>query len=380
MQVEDSIQVKICPSGDGLLQVKIPYDKELVSILRSIPGRRWDPARKMWSLPETQRSVDTLLIGLFQSGRFTSRFTEPVQEQDTDGERSKHALEQSNEASTSTSSAGLTKMERYLRVQGYSPNTIKAYRREIRFFFDHTGLAPEKVRYDDIIFYLEKRKVLGTCSRSSAVHCISALNHYFSINRDIYRRNPTIGIRLPKKESRFPEILSRKEVSAILTVLQNRKHRFLLILVYSAGLRVSEVVNLRINDLDFDRGMIHIRQSKGRKDRYVMFSEKAKATFSEYEKYYKVQSWLFPGREPDKHLSIRTAQAIFDTACEKAKITKHVSIHSLRHAFATHLLEDGTDLRYIQELLGHKSSRTTEIYTHVSRTDVLKIKSPIDRL
>ena len=155
----------------------------------------------------------------------------------------------------------------------------------------------------------------------------------------------------------------------------NLKHRLILMLIYSAGLRVGEVVKVSV---DVERGMIRIRGGKGRKDRYTIFSEAALNTFKEYVEKYKPGKWLFPGQRKDKHISTRTVQAIFEKARDKAGIKKDATVHSLRHSFATHLLESGVDLRYIQELPGHKSSKTTEIYTHVSTKELSKIKSPFD--
>jgi len=140
--------------------------------------------------------------------------------------------------------------------------------------------------------------------------------------------------------------------------------------IYSAWLRVSEVVKLKPEDIDTERRLIHIKRAKGRKDRYTILSDAVIEIFKEYWGSYKPEKWLFTGIKPEKHISTRTVQAIFEQACEKAKIGKEVGVHSLRHCFATHLLESGVDLRYIQELLGHKSSKTSEIYTHVSNKDI----------
>lgn len=203
---------------------------------------------------------------------------------------------------------------------------------------------------------------------------------FFTCTQGGKRLNPAINIVLPKKQTRYPDVLSKEEVKRLFSVLSNIKHRFLLKLIYSAGLRVSEAVTLKITDLDFDRRMIHIRQAKGRKDRFVMLSAAAAVEYKGYRDNVLLKDWLFPGANPDCHLSIRSAQAVFSKAAERAKIAKEVSVHSLRHSFATHLLENGTDLRYIQVLLGHKSSRTTEIYTHVSKLDINRIKSPLDGL
>jgi len=143
---------------------------------------------------------------------------------------------------------------------------------------------------------------------------------------------------------------------------------------------VGEVVRLRPEDVDSQRGLIHVRGGKGRKDRYTLLSDAAFEAMSLYLKAHPIGQWLFPGRAEDLHLTVRSAEKIFENAVRAAGIKKDVSIHSLRHSFATHLLESGTDLRYIQELLGHQSSRTTEVYTHVSNTDLSRIRSPLDRI
>ncbi|MCK4736161.1 MAG: tyrosine-type recombinase/integrase [Methanophagales archaeon] len=149
-------------------------------------------------------------------------------------------------------------------------------------------------------------------------------------------------------------------------------------LMYSAGLRVSVVVKLKPEDIDTDRKMIQIKGWKGRKDRYTILSDIALDGLNEYIRNYKTLKWLFPRAKPEKHITTRTVQAIFEQSGEKAKIGKEVSVYSLRHSFATHLLESGVDLRYIQELLGHKSSKTTEIYTPVSSKNLSKITNPLD--
>ncbi len=158
------------------------------------------------------------------------------------------------------------------------------------------------------------------------------------------------------------------------------KHRVLLGLAYSAGLRVSEVVRLKEEDIDPERKTIHIRRAKGRKDRYTLLSGKILGMLGDYRERYKPKSWLFEGQDPLRPLSIRTAEKIFEHARLKAGILKDVSIHCLRHSFATHLLEQGTDVRYIQELLGHAHMKTTEIYTHVATRDFLEIASPLDKI
>ena len=151
-------------------------------------------------------------------------------------------------------------------------------------------------------------------------------------------------------------------------------------LVYSAGLGVGEVVRLKPEDIDSERMLIHIRGAKGRKDRYSLLSEATLKILRKYWKQYKPVKWLFPVPDKERHITIRTAQRVFEMACNRAGVKKKVTIHNLRHSFATHLLENGIDLRYIQELLGHKSSKTTEIYTHVSSKDLIRIRNPLDQI
>ncbi len=173
-------------------------------------------------------------------------------------------------------------------------------------------------------------------------------------------------------------MLSREEVFKILSSVTNIKHRAILMITYSAGLRVGEVARLKVEDIGTERKLIHVRGAKGRKDRYTILSDVAIETLNLYLKSYQLKKLLFHGKNENSHLTIRSVEKIFDNAVKSAGVTKDVSIHSLRHSFATHLLESGVDLRYIQELLGHKSSKTTEIYTHFSNKDLSRIQSPLD--
>ena len=154
----------------------------------------------------------------------------------------------------------------------------------------------------------------------------------------------------------------------------------MLMLMYSAGLRISEVVKLRLMDIDFQRKLNHIKDAKGRKDRYTILSDVAAETLNEYLKEYGRSNYLFPSQDRERYLTTRSIEKIFSDTCKKAGVKKNATAHSLRHSFATHLLESGVDLQYIQELLGHKSSKTTEVYTHVSNREMSKIKNPLDTL
>jgi len=183
----------------------------------------------------------------------------------------------------------------------------------------------------------------------------------------------------PKQDQKVPIVLPRTEVKGLLDAKTNPKHRILLMLVYSAGLRVGEAVRLKKEHIDLSRKTI-IVFGKGRKERYTLLSDSVCHLIKDYYAAFDIETWIFPGAKKNHHLSVRSAQRICEDALHSAGINKGASIHSLRHTFATHLLENGTDIRYIQELLGHGSIRTTERYTHVARRGALNITSPLDNL
>jgi integrase/recombinase XerD len=193
-----------------------------------------------------------------------------------------------------------------------------------------------------------------------------------SINIDLIHR--------PKNPKLLPNVLSKEEIKAILNAQSNIKHKAMLSLIYSCGLRCGELLRLKLTDVDSKRGLLIIRQSKGRKDRITPLSEKIVEMLRSYYLAYKPMIYLFEGQKKEEMYDERSLQNVLKQALNKCGINKPVSLHWLRHSYATHLLENGTDLRYIQELLGHSSSRTTEIYTHVSTRELGKIKSPFDLL
>jgi integrase/recombinase XerD len=266
-----------------------------------------------------------------------------------------------------------------MRLRNYSPKTIKAYISCLRSFV--RWLAPvhprdvESGRIKAYLLYLVEERGF---SASSINQAINALRFLYV---DLYRVTFEVGeIPRPKKERKLPVVLSQDEVLRIFEQVENRKHRAVLMLLYSAGLRVGEVVRLRLEDIDEGRKLIHLRGAKGKKDRYTLLSEVALAVVQEYCREYMPREFLFEGMPGRRHYSERSVQQVFERALERSGIRKSASVHTLRHSFATHLLESGTDLRFIQELLGHASSRTTEIYTHVSGRKLGEIESPLDRV
>jgi site-specific recombinase XerD len=266
-------------------------------------------------------------------------------------------------------------LETELHARKYSPRTISSYLHYNRAFCGFVSKTPEEVATDDVnryIAYLDRTFKFSASTMNMAINALKFF-YYKVMNTDKVKEPHR-----PRSDKKLPIVLSKEEIEHLLNVESNLKHRLLLMIAYSSGLRVSEVVALKPSDVDLFRSVLYIRSAKGRKDRFVMLSSRVKKYLSELRLCPKELAWLFPGASPGSHLSIRSAQHIFECARIKAGIEKPVSIHSLRHAFATHLLENGADIRFIQNLLGHSSIRTTERYTHVARRSALCIQSPLD--
>lgn len=265
-----------------------------------------------------------------------------------------------------------------MHLRNYSHKTIKAYRSCLRSFIKYfSPRHPRELSTDDIRNYLlhliEKEKLAA-----STVNQV--LNTLRFLYVELYKLPFTIdGIPRPQREEKLPKVLSQEEVLRIFSCVDNLKHKTLLMLIYSAGLRVGESVRLKVSDIDGQRKMIHLRSAKGKKDRYTILSDATLEALREYYKKYRPKDFLFEGQGDRKHLSERSIQHVFERAVKSAGIRKPITLHGLRHSFATHLLESGVDLRYIQELLGHNSSKTTEVYTHVSKKSLGKIVNPLDQ-
>ncbi len=268
-------------------------------------------------------------------------------------------------------------VRRELRLRNYSQKTIKAYlsclRSLVRFFHPR---HPRELTGEDLRSFLLSLIEDESLTAGTVNVMINALRFLYV---DLYRTPFTVeNIPRPFKEKKLPVVLSQQEVLKLFSVVSNLKHQTILLLIYSAGLRVGESVRLKLTDLDGERQMIHVRGAKGRKDRYTLLSDVLVAQLRRYYKEYKPREYLFEGPNGRGHLTERTVQHVFQKALNASRIPKNVSVHSLRHSFATHLLENGTDLRYIQSLLGHSSTKTTEIYTHVSQKTLARIVSPLD--
>ena len=267
----------------------------------------------------------------------------------------------------------------YMHYRRYSPNTIKTYTESLEIFFRFfQNRALDSLTIEDIIDFNNDYILKKNLSASYQNQVINAIKLFY---RNRFNRAMEVDfIQRPRREKRLPNVLSKKEIKAILEAPTNLKHRAMISLIYACGLRRSELLNLTLKDILSDRNLLFIRQSKGKKDRVVPISMKLIAMLRDYYKAFKPKTWLFEGQLAGEKYSERSIQLVLNQSVSKAKINKQVSLHWLRHSYATHLLESGTDLRYIQELLGHSSSKTTEIYTHVSTRNLQQIRSPFDDL
>jgi integrase/recombinase XerD len=265
-----------------------------------------------------------------------------------------------------------------LRLKNYSPNTIKNYRNWfilfLQFFPDR---KPSSITKNQVLDFLVAFRNSKKWSATSQNQLINAIKFFF----EQLLKRPKEMYELPRahKPLQLPAVFAEEEIKRIIIASDNLKHRSMLCLAYAGGLRVSEVINLKIKDIDSKRMVITLRAAKGKKDRQVMLSEKLLLMLREYVRKYKPKEWLFEGQYGGQY-SARSLQLVLAAAKQKAGIKKKGSIHALRHSFATHLFESGTDLVSIKELLGHNSLQTTSIYTHVSKKHLSKIQSPLDKL
>jgi site-specific recombinase XerD len=372
-----------------MLAALAPYSEDFVRRMRSIPEASWNSLALRWEFPlerdhEFRKAFASWLVVSSESAAAASAEASALATALAAGEGAS-----ADEGASDASARGGASRERNLapclepriaadmsdalRALKYSRRTIKRYLsivdRYARFLARPLLEAPVS---DATRFLAFLERDLGASS-STINQAISAIR--FLYTRVLGREAPLT--RRPKADRRLPGVLSREEAARIVSAPRNLRHRVMLALAYSAGLRVSEIASLRLRDLDPARGVIFVRSGKGRKDRYTILAKRTKRLLEAYLGLYHPKYWLFES-QGGRHITVRSIQAVFYRAKEKAHVDKDVSIHSLRHSFATHLLEDGTDIRYIQELLGHANSKTTQVYTHIAKRDFLRIRSPYD--
>ena len=336
--------------NENRIGVQFEKSQDLIQRIKRIEGARWSRQKKMWHIPDTEENRERFLIEVESVPTLSSK-----------------------------SEIELKKFVQWLSVKRYSTNTIKTYAEALKLFLlyfqdkEISDLTNADVLDFNNDYILEKK-----LSASYQNQIVSAIKLYFRTIRG--SKIEADKIDRPKKPKILPNVLSKEEVKKILDAHSNIKHKVMLCLIYSCGLRRSELLNIKPAHIDSKRNIVIIKQAKGRKDRIVPLSLKILELLRAYYALYKPQCYLFEGRTAGSGYSAKSLQSVLKQALGKAGIGKPVSLHWLRHSYATHLLESGTDLRYIQELLGHSSSRTTEIYTHVSTKNLQQIKSPFDDL
>jgi integrase/recombinase XerD len=260
-----------------------------------------------------------------------------------------------------------------LKLKHFSQGTIKVYVHAVAKFARHFGKSPEQLDVRHVRQYLIHLIQDRGLSRGTYIVYLAALRHLYHVTLNRPGRLDTLPIK--NRERKLPVVLSKEEVRQILGVASNLKHKAMLMVAYDSGLRLSELRHLRINDIDSSRMTVRVRLGKGQKDRYARLTPELLKLLREYWLEYRPRTWLFPGETPDKTYDTATPGRILKKLCRTAGIQKRVSMHTLRHSFATHLLEAGTNLRIIQILLGHSSLRTTALYTHISAHELRDVPS-----
>ncbi len=270
----------------------------------------------------------------------------------------------------------ITEFVKILELKRYSKQTINNYRRHLllvkSYFNDRSFKSISDKELFEFIYYLVQTKKISASYQRQLVGALKLFYHEIH-NRAI----PFEYLKVTQQENKLPVVLSKKETLLIIENTNNLKHKAILSVIYSAGLRISELIELKKNDIDSERMLIRIRGAKGKKDRYTILSQKVLELLREYYKQYKPKEYLFEGQKGGKYSPESSAQ-FFKRALKKSKINKQATLHTLRHSFATHLLEDGIGIAHIQKLLGHKNITTTLIYTHIANESLQKIRSPFD--
>jgi site-specific recombinase XerD len=410
--------LKIESGSDGKVWVTLTrFTAEDLARLKKIAGHWWNPERKQWSFPDTPETRRALAEMVARPSEASVKMIavkpksphpspvpvvkvpppqpspvakvpppqpSPVVKNGRQGRekgRGRYVAGRDKPLTLNPPHPLIKQADDELVLRGMAYGTRKSYGQHLRNYFDwlkDQHIEPERATREDIRAYIVQMASSGLVSAS---YCRGARAALIFLYETVLKRAEQVRD-LPnmKRPSQLPIVLSREEVVRLFKVTNNLKHRALLMTAYSAGLRVGEVVRLKIGEIDSGRMQIRVTAGKGAKDRYVPLSPRALEVLREYYKAFKPKHWLFPGDDATDHLSERAAQHVFEDAKTRAGIKKKATFHTLRHSYATHLHEEGVDIRYIQELMGHESIKTTELYTHVAERETEQIKSPLDNL
>jgi site-specific recombinase XerD len=344
------------------LLVRFKYNDTLIKYIRKIEGAQWSRSLKSWHIKDTKENLDLIL-------KTFSKLTEV----DTSKLPKKKGFKRDL---TEDQKKLLNDFYLFLKGKRYSTSTVQTYTFFVADFVNfHTNIPLKELSNRSVELFIEKVFIERKYSVSTQRQFISALKIFI-----VFYPNTKINdlvLERPKKSRKLPNVLSQEEVLAIIQYTQNLKHRAIIALIYSCGLRISELINLKLKDFHIERKQLIVKNGKGRKDRYVSLADSFTPLLLNYYNSYKPKSYFVEGQKGGKY-SAESVRQFLKKSCLKAKITKPVTPHTLRHSYATHLLENGVDIRYIQSLLGHAKPETTMIYTHVKRKDLMEIQNPLD--
>ncbi len=351
--------------------IRFQFNREITDLLKETAHALWSKTNKCWYIQKDKFNLNYFFEAFNEyawinySGIKLNPNVQP--------EEIKNRKKFSHRKFTDLPKGYLEKLEQ----KRYSKSTIRTYCAYFKdYAFHFQGQDLEQISEELINKYIHNLVKTDNISDSQQNQRINAIKFFYEKVRNGDRI--AFSIDRPRRAKRLPSVLSKQEVQQLIIESNNLKHKCILSLIYSAGLRRSELINLKITDIVSERGLVRIAGAKGKKDRYSLLSNSLLEQLRAYYKQYKPKIWLFEGIVPGKQYSSTSITKILNDTSAKARIVRHVTPHMLRHSFATHLLEQGTDLRYIQELLGHSSSKTTEIYTHVSNRHIEGIKNPLD--
>ncbi len=354
-------------------------DEALIQLIRSNYRAMWSATKRMWYIEKEAFVLDDFLQ-LMQGKAWVDSTSLKLthQSSQSNSDREKQVVQQ-NATNTLLITSKLNNFSTWMKHKRYSESTITTYTEAVKHFllyFKQRKIGT--LSNDDVVEYVHEHIIKKKLSFAYQNQLVNGLKLFF---REVEKSKIEIDkLQRPRREHKLPNVLSKEEIKAILDAPTNIKHRTMLSLIYACGLRRSELLNLKPQNIDSKRHLLIIRNAKGRKDRVVPISDKLIEMLREYYKEYKPKVWLFEGQKAGEPYSETSLQKVLKIALAEAGNKKPVTLHWLRHSYATHLLESGTDLRFIQELLGHKSSKTTEIYTHVTEKSLQKIKSPFEDL
>jgi integrase/recombinase XerD len=362
----------ISHKGENVLLIKFPYNKEIQEAIKKMKTpARWSVSKSSWYVHYTREAAFEIKKHLGPICIIEASILKQKLKEIHESERRQQHLQNNYDK--------IAHFSDWMHSRRYSESTVNTYIDALKTFlkFFHSK-SIEDISNDDIIYFNNEHILRNNLSASYQNQVVNAVKLFF---RQIEKRSIEIDlIHRPKRQKLLPNVLSKEEVKMIIEAPSNIKHKAMLSIIYACGLRCGELLSLKPEHVDSRRGVLIIKQAKGRKDRIAPLSAKIVELLRSYFQAFKPEIYLFEGQTKGQRYDARSLQLVLKQSVEKAKVKKPVTLHWLRHSYATHLLENGTDLRYIQEILGHRSSKTTEIYTHVSNKSIQKIVSPFDSL